>query len=193
MNKMMSLQGRLSLRLTTLFVLMFVAGMAMLSTRYRADSVELQAARLDAAIGVIAASLVAKGTGLDLPESVDLQGIDVYVIRDQTGRVLLASSDAAAERLPLPPASWRQGVYAGAATDRIGRATASAFARVSTEAGVVTIQVSGAGSDVEISRRTALNVGRYLVLYPANSSSSDFPWLRKFAVLDLGVNAAFTQ
>lgn len=152
MNKMMSLQGRLSLRLTTLFVLMFVAGMAMLSTRYRADSVELQAARLDSAIGVIAASLVAREDELELPESADLQGIDAYVIRDQTGRVLLASSDAAAERLPLPPAAWRQGVYAGAATDRIGRATASAFARVSTAAGLVTIQVNGAGSDVEISR-----------------------------------------
>jgi hypothetical protein len=52
-----SLQGRLSLRLTTLFVLMFVAGMVMLSTRYRADSVELHAERLDGAIAAIAAGL----------------------------------------------------------------------------------------------------------------------------------------
>lgn len=152
----MSLQGRLTLRLTTLFVLMFVAGMAMLSTRYRADSVELQAGRLEDAIKFIAAQLVSKDGSVTLPQAAEMPDVDDYVVRDQSGRVLLASTTAAAERLPIPPTSWRQGVLAGAVGDRTGRARATAFGRAATAAGVVTIQVSGSGSDVEISRHNMI-------------------------------------
>ena len=147
-----SLQGRLSLRLATLFVLMFVAGMAMLSTRYRAETVELQAARLADAIGGIAESLAVNGRGeLSLP-SAEHRGVDDYVIRDAAGRVLLASSANAAERLGLPPLDWRQGVHVGSTGDRPGRENATAFARVTTAAGPVTIQVGHTESEVEISR-----------------------------------------
>jgi hypothetical protein len=116
-----SLQGRLSLRLTTLFVLMFVAGMVMLSTRYRADSVELHAERLDGAIAAIAAGLAKNAAGVVTfaqPEGLDIQD---YVVRAPDGQILASSSPAAEARLTTPPTEWQQGVYTDAGSNGDGQ------------------------------------------------------------------------
>ena len=73
-----SLQARLSLRLGTLFVLMFVAGMVMLSTRYRADSVELHAERLGNTIRTVAAGVARGADGR----------VSVTLPRDLTSRTM---------------------------------------------------------------------------------------------------------
>jgi signal transduction histidine kinase len=147
-----SLQLRLSLRLATLFVLMFVAGMVMMSTRYRADTIELHAKRLDEAIAAIAAGLVRDAGGdFALSLSDDL-ALEDYVVRDADGRVLLASSAAAAARLAPPPSDWRHGVYADAQARADGRVLASAFTRMTTAVGVVTIQVADLRPDIEARR-----------------------------------------
>jgi signal transduction histidine kinase len=147
-----SLQGRLSLRLATLFVLMFVAGMVMLSTRYRADSVELHAERLGAAIRTIAAALTKDADGtvsLALPEGADVQD---YVVRAPDGRLLAASSAAAATRLPPPPADWGRGISTDTDFSSDGRVRATAFARLPTAIGLAVIQVGDIRSDADVSR-----------------------------------------
>jgi signal transduction histidine kinase len=152
-----SLQGRLSLRLTTLFVLMFVAGMVMLSTRYRGDSVELHADRLGTAIKSIAAALAKDAGGavsLALPDGIDVQD---YVVRAPDGRILAASSPAAASRLPAPPADWARGIYTDSDFSGDGRVRATAFARLPTAIGLAVIQVADVRSDVDVSRRGMLD------------------------------------
>jgi signal transduction histidine kinase len=152
-----SLQGRLSLRLTTLFVLMFVAGMVMLSTRYRGDSVELHADRLGTAIRSIAAALSKDAGGavsLALPAGIDVQD---YVVRTPEGRLLAASSPAAATRLPAPPADWARGIYTDSDSGGDGRVRATAFARLPTAVGLAVIQVADVRSDVDVSRRGMLD------------------------------------
>jgi signal transduction histidine kinase len=152
-----SLQARLSLRLTTLFVLMFVAGMVMLSTRYRGDSVELHADRLGTAIRSIAAALSKDAGGavsLALPAGIDVQD---YVVRTPEGRLLAASSPAAATRLPAPPADWARGIYTDSDSGGDGRVRATAFARLPTAVGLAVIQVADVRSDVDVSRRGMLD------------------------------------
>jgi signal transduction histidine kinase len=152
-----SLQGRLSLRLTTLFVLMFVAGMVMLSTRYRGDSVELHADRLGTAIRSIAAALSKDAGGavsLALPAGIDVQD---YVVRTPEGRLLAASSPAAATRLPAPPVDWARGIYTDSDSGGDGRVRATAFARLPTAVGLAVIQVADVRSDVDVSRRGMLD------------------------------------
>jgi signal transduction histidine kinase len=152
-----SLQGRLSLRLTTLFVLMFVAGMVMLSTRYRADSVELHAERLDGAIAAIAAGLAKNAAGVVTfaqPEGLDIQD---YVVRAPDGQILASSSPAAQARLTTPPTEWRQGVYTDAGSNGDGLVQATAFARMPTAVGPVLIEVADVRSDVDVSRRGMLD------------------------------------
>ncbi len=152
-----SLQARLSLRLATLFVLMFVAGMVMLSTRYRTDSVELHAERLGTAIRTIAGALAkgADGTvSVALPDDLDLQD---YVVRAPDGRVLAASGPQAATRLPPPPADWRQGIFTDTSLSGGGLVRSTAFSRLPTAAGLVVIQVSDVRSDVDVSRRGMLD------------------------------------
>jgi signal transduction histidine kinase len=143
-----SLQLRLSLRLATLFVLMFVAGMVMMSTRNQTDTVELHTPRLVKAIDVIAAGLetdAAGAVGLVLPDGIDVHD---YVVRADDGRVLAASSTAAAERLTMPPDGWRSGVFADAASSIAGgRLQVNAFARMATAAGPVLIQVADSSSE----------------------------------------------
>jgi signal transduction histidine kinase len=146
-----SLQLRLSLRLATLFVLMFVAGMVMMSTRYQADTVEVHTPRLVKAIDVIAAGLEADAAGavsLVLPDGIDVHD---YVVRADDGRVLAASSTAAAERLAVAPGDWRSGVFADAASIS-GRVQVNAFARMATAAGSVLIQVADSRSEYEAIR-----------------------------------------
>jgi signal transduction histidine kinase len=152
-----SLQGRLSLRLTTLFVLMFVAGMVMLSTRYRADSVELHAERLDGAIAAIAAGLAKNAAGVVTfaqPEGLDIQD---YVVRAPDGQILASSSPAAQARLTTPPTEWRQGVYTDAGSNGDGLVQATAFSRMPTAVGPVLIEVADVRSDVDVSRRGMLD------------------------------------
>jgi len=152
-----SLQGRLSLRLATLFVLMFVAGMVMLSTRYRADSVELHAERLDAAITAIASGFAKDAQGavtFALPPGVDV--LD-YVVRAPDGRILASSSADAATRLPPPPADWRQGLYTDSRLSGGGLVRATAFGWMPTAAGLALIEVSDVRSDLDISRRGMLD------------------------------------
>jgi signal transduction histidine kinase len=147
-----SLQLRLSLRLATLFVLMFVAGMVMMSTRYQTDTVELYTPRLVKAIDVIAAGLETDAAGaVDLVLS---DGIDVhdYVVRAADGRIIAASSTAAAERLAAAPGDWRSGVFADAASSAGGRVQVNAFARMATAAGPVLIQVADSRSEYEAIR-----------------------------------------
>jgi len=152
-----SLQGRLSLRLATLFVLMFVAGMVMLSTRYRVDSVELHAERLGTAIKAIAAGLAKDAGGtvtLALPDGIDIQD---YAVRSPDGQLLMASSPEAATRLPPPPADRQQGVYTDTGLSDDGLVRATAFARMPTAAGLALIEVSDVRSDVDVSRRGMLD------------------------------------
>ena len=152
-----SLQGRLSLRLATLFVLMFVAGMVMLSTRYRVDSVELHAERLGTAIKAIAAGLAKDAGGtvtLALPDGIDIQD---YAVRSPDGQLLMASSPEAATRLVPPPADRQQGVYTDTGLSDDGLVRATAFARMPTAAGLALIEVSDVRSDVDVSRRGMLD------------------------------------
>jgi signal transduction histidine kinase len=152
-----SLQARLSLRLATLFVLMFVAGMVMLSTRYRTDAVELHAERLGAAIRTIAAALATDAGGavsVALPDGLDLQD---YVVRAPDGRVLAASSPQAVTRLAPPPADWRQGIFADTGLSGNGLVRSTAFSRLPTAAGLVVIQVADVRSEVDVSRRGMLD------------------------------------
>ncbi len=152
-----SLQGRLSLRLATLFVLMFVAGMVMLSTRYRADSVELHAERLGGAIRAVAAGLAKDAGGtvsLTLPDGLDIQD---YVVRSPDGQVLAASSPAAATRLAPPPAGWRQGIFTDSGLSGDGLVRSTGFSRMPTAAGLVLIEVSDIRSDADVSRRGMLD------------------------------------
>ncbi len=152
-----SLQGRLSLRLATLFVLMFVAGMVMLSTRYRADSVELHAERLGNAIRAVAAGLAKDAGGtvsLKLPDGLDIQD---YVVRSPDGRVLAASSPAAATRLAPPPADWQQGIFTDIGLGGGGLVRSTGFSRLRTPVGLAVIQVSDVRSDVDVSRRGMLD------------------------------------
>ena len=152
-----SLQGRLSLRLGTLFVLMFVAGMVMLSTRYRADSMELHAERLGNAIRTIAAAVARDPTGrvsVTLPDGLDIQD---YVVRTPEGQVLAASSPDAATRLPLPSADWRQGIFTEIGPRGEGLVRSTAFSRLPTAAGVAVIQVADLRSDADVSRRGMLD------------------------------------
>jgi signal transduction histidine kinase len=152
-----SLQARLSLRLATLFVLMFVAGMVMLSTRYRADSVELHAERLDRAIAAVAAGIARDAGGavtLTLPAGLDLED---YVVRTLDGRILASSSPAAATRLAPPPAEWGQGIYTDTGSSGDGLVRATAFARMPTAAGLALIEVSDVRSYVDVSRRGMLD------------------------------------
>ena len=145
-----SLQLRLSLRLATLFVLMFVAGMVMMSTRHRSETVDLHAPRLAAAIDVIAAGLEKDAAGavsLRLPDGVDVRD---YVVRALDGRVLAASSTAAAERLAVAPGDWRSGVFADAVSG--GRVQVNAFARMASVAGPVLIQVADSRSETDAVR-----------------------------------------
>jgi signal transduction histidine kinase len=147
-----SLQLRLSLRLATLFVLMFVSGMVMLSTRYRTETVELHAQRLEDAIKVVAAGLTRDADGtvrLTLPAGAGLQD---YVVRADDGRVLVASSPAAAARLTPPPAGWRRGAFTESVARAGGAVRASAFARMPTEVGPVLIQVADLRHESEVSR-----------------------------------------
>jgi signal transduction histidine kinase len=144
------LQLRLSLRLATLFVLMFVAGMVMMSTRHRSETVDLHAPRLVEAIEDIAAGLGKDDAGavsLSLPNGV---GVRDYVVRTLDGRVLAASSTAAAERLAVAPGAWRSGVFADAAAG--GRVQVNAFARMTSAAGPVLIQVADSRSETDAVR-----------------------------------------
>ncbi len=152
-----SLQLRLSLRLGTLFVLMFVAGMAMLSARYQTETVEIHAQRLGDAIKTVAAAVTRDASGafsFRLSDGVELQD---YVVRAADGRVLAASSSTAGMRLPVPPADWRKGVHAEAVTGADGRVRASAFAWLPTAAGLLLIQVADMRSEGEASRLGMLN------------------------------------
>jgi len=147
-----SLQLRLSLRLATLFVLMFVASMVMMSTRYQTETVELHAPRLVKAIETIAAGLERDAAGavsLVLPARLDVRD---YVVRALDGRVLAASSTAAAERLGTAPGAWRSGVFADAASGSGGRVQVNAFARMATAAGTVLIQVADSRTEYDASR-----------------------------------------
>jgi signal transduction histidine kinase len=152
-----SLQGRLSLRLATLFVLMFVAGMVMLSTRYRTDAIELHAERLGNAINAVAAGLAQDAGGtvsLTLPDGLDIQD---YVVRTPDGRVLAASSPAAVTRMAPPPADWRQGVFTDTGSSGDGLVRSTGFSRLSTPVGLAVVQVSDIRSDVDVSRRGMLD------------------------------------
>ncbi|MGH6960520.1 MAG: sensor histidine kinase, partial [Dongiaceae bacterium] len=152
-----SLQARLTLRLATLFVVMFVAGMVMLSTRYRADSVELHAERLGNAIKTIAAALAKDaggGVSLALPDGVDVQD---YVVRSPDGRIVVASSSSAATRLAPPPADWRQGIYTDAGVGSDGLVRVTAFAFMATAAGPAVIQVADVRSEAEARRLSMLD------------------------------------
>ncbi|HUL04986.1 MAG TPA: ATP-binding protein [Candidatus Acidoferrum sp.] len=152
-----SLQARLSLRLATLFVLMFVAGMVMLSTRYRADSMELHAERLGNTVRAVAAAVAKDAAGhvsVTLPDNVDAPD---YVVRTPDGQLLAASSPEAAARLTAPPAGWRQGVFTDVGLNEDGLVRSSAFARLPTAAGLAVIQVSDLRSDVDVSRRGMLD------------------------------------
>ena len=147
-----SLQLRLSLRLATLFVLMFVAGMVMMSTRYQTDTVELHTPRLVRAIDAIAAGLERDAAGavsLRLSDGVDVRD---YAVRAADGRVLAASSTAAAERLAVASGAWRSGVFADAAASAGGRVQVNAFAWMPTAAGHVLIQVADSRSETEAVR-----------------------------------------
>jgi signal transduction histidine kinase len=150
-----SLQVRLSLRLATLFVLMFVAGMVMMSTRQRSETVELHVPRLVEAIEAIAEGLEKDAAGdvsLSLPAGI---GVREYVVRALDGRVLAASSTAAAERLAVPPGVWRSGVFADAASG--GRVQVNAFARMASAAGPVLIQVADSRSETDAVRLAMLD------------------------------------
>ncbi len=147
-----SLQLRLSLRLATLFVLMFVAGMVMMSTRHQTETVELHAPRLVKAIDTIAAGLEKDAAGavsLRLSDGIDVRD---YVVRAPDGRVLAASSTAAAERLAVAPGDWRSGVFADAASGADGRVRVNAFARMASAAGPILIQVADSRSETDAVR-----------------------------------------
>src|SRR5262249_10556300 len=148
-----SLQGRLSLRLATLFVLMFVAGMVMLSTRYRADAVELHSERLSRAIKAIANAITADAGGslsVNLSHDLDIQD---YVVRRPDGRVLAASSPDAATRLAPPPPNWRQGIFTDSGSNASGPGRSNALSTLATAPGPPGIQVFDIRSDLDVSRR----------------------------------------
>jgi signal transduction histidine kinase len=174
-----SLQLRLSLRLATLFVLMFVAGMAMMSTRHQADTVELHASRLGKAIDAIAAGLEKEADGAVGLVLADGIGLRDYVVRSADGRVLAASSTAAVDRLGKAPGEWRSGVFADTTTGEDGYVRVNAFAWRLTAAGPVLIQVADS--------RSASDAGRLAMLGTLTEDVLPIMLPLMAAVLILGV------
>jgi signal transduction histidine kinase len=137
-----SIQGRLTVRLGTLFAIVFVAASLMVFFRYREGGGEPPSEALTEQIYKVAAALQRDSSGnvrLTLPPNATRR-FD-YVIRNASGRVLVVSSEAELQRMGLPPAGWDQGSFQDFEGPN-GEMLFGAFVRLQTDVGLVTIQVA---------------------------------------------------
>ncbi|MGH6931402.1 MAG: sensor histidine kinase [Dongiaceae bacterium] len=137
-----SIQGRLIFRLGFLFVVVFVAASLMLFLRYQRGETDIPDDVLDKQIALVANALRRDDDGawrIEMPSR--LASALEFVVRDATGNVIAASSEAAVAKIgPVDP-RWSAGSF-----QRIDRSDDSRifgrFARFAMVDGIMTIQVA---------------------------------------------------